>query len=62
MRAFAGWRDWTEPTVRHRPIGLIAIAIASAAAGIAVLLASIELFASAAAYRDWTEPSPRHPW
>jgi len=56
VRAFVGWRDWTEPTVRDRPIGLIAIAVASAAAGVAVLLAAIELFAGAAAYRDWMEP------
>jgi hypothetical protein len=56
VRAFAGWRDWTEPTVRDRPVGLIASGVASAVAGVAVLLAAIELFAGAAAYRDWTKP------
>jgi hypothetical protein len=47
--------DVEEPTVRDRPVGLILIAGASALAGIAILLAAVELFAGAFAYRDWTE-------
>jgi len=50
------WDDWEEPTVRDRPIGLIVIALASAVAGVAIVLAAIELFLGAAKYGDWTKP------
>ena len=56
MRSTAAWRDWTEPEVRDRPVGLIALGVASLLAGVALLAAATELFIGAAQYQDWTEP------
>lgn len=52
----AEWRDWEEPTVRDRPLGLILLGSASGLAGLAILLAAVELFVGATAYQDWTRP------
>ena len=49
-------RDVEEPLVRDRPIGVILIAIGSLGAGVATLLAAIELFLGAARFGDWTQP------
>lgn len=50
------WRDWTEPTVRDRPLGLVLVAAASGLAGGATLVAAGELFLGATGYSDWTRP------
>lgn len=50
------WRDWEEPLVRERPVGLIVVGLGSAIAGVALLVASIELFVAATLYQDWTVP------
>ena len=56
MWVMSGWRDWSEPEVRERPIGVLLIAGASALAGVAILVAAVELFAGIAGYQDWTQP------
>ncbi len=48
--------DVEEPTIRDRPVGVIAIAVASLLAGLAILLAAGELLLGAAGYGDWTRP------
>jgi hypothetical protein len=50
------WRDWEEPLVRERPVGLIVVAVASLLAGLAIALAAGEMFLGAAGYGDWTKP------
>jgi hypothetical protein len=50
------WRDWDEPLVHDRPVGLVAVAIASLLAGLAVVLAAGEMLLGAAGYGDWTKP------
>lgn len=54
-----GWlqalRDYEEPTVRDRPVGLIAVALGSLVAGLAVLAAAAELLLGAFGYADWTK-------
>ncbi len=56
MRALEALRDLEEPTIRDRPIGLLAVGLASLVAGLAVLLAAVQLLLSAAGYADWTVP------
>jgi len=53
--SLADLRDIEEPTVRERPVGLIAIAVGSLVAGLAVLAAAAELLLSALGYADWTK-------
>jgi hypothetical protein len=50
------WRDWSEPTVRDRPVGLLIVAAASLVAGLAVLAGAGELLLGATLYPDWTQP------
>jgi len=50
------WRDWEEPEIRERPIGLIGIALVALVAGVAILLAAGEMFLGAAGFGDWTKP------
>lgn len=49
-------RDREEPLVRERPLGLLIIAAASLVAGLAILLAAVQLFLGAAQFGDWTQP------
>jgi hypothetical protein len=49
-------RDFEEPRVRDRPIGLIVIALASLLAGLATLFAAGDMLLGAAGYGDWTKP------
>jgi hypothetical protein len=56
VRHLSEWRDIEEPTIRDRPIGLLAIGTLSAIAGVAIALASVELFLGAARYADWLTP------
>ena len=50
------WRDWEEPTIRERPVGVLLVGMLSALGAVAVAWSAIELFAGAAAYQDWTVP------
>jgi hypothetical protein len=54
VRSLSRLRDIEEPTIRERPVGLIVIAVASLAAGLALLAAAGELLLSAFGYADWT--------
>jgi hypothetical protein len=54
--SLSDWRDWEEPLVRDRPVGLVVIAVASLVAGVAILLAAGEMFLGVAGYGDWTQP------
>lgn len=56
MPSLSHWRDWEEPLVRDRPVGLLVVAVASLLVGLAVVLAAAEMFVGAAGYGDWTKP------
>ena len=49
-------RDVEEPTIRDRPVGVIAVAVASFLVGLSMVLAAGELFLGASKYGDWTKP------
>lgn len=56
MPSLLDWREWEEPLIRDRPVGLLGVAIASLLAGVAIVLAAGEMFLGAASYGDWTKP------
>lgn len=56
MRPLEAFRDIDEPTIRDRPVVLLAIAVAAAIAAILIGLAAVELFVDGFGYADWTVP------
>ena len=56
MRPVEALRDLEEPTIRDRPVGLLAIAVAAAIGAVLIGLAAVELFVDAFGYTDWAVP------
>jgi hypothetical protein len=56
VRLVEALRDLEEPTIRDRPVVLLAIAVGAAIAAVLIGLAAVELFVDGFGYTDWAVP------